>query len=304
MVSISRLTQTLHDVQTRMAAQAMLLLAPNGSVLEHTGEIEGLDEGAVGVLLAQSMMAFHYLVANDASQQIFFAYQDAYYHYAGTGKRKTPFLVAVFQSRLHHPPALGTTKFCVKRAYDRIGLSSQEASGRASRQTGGDQGKGFWESFAHVAAAPLGDPDLRKALEETARELQARLLLAVDEGGTVVGVVGETEHYDVPSIGALASGSLGAFAEISALTGGGLADDQHALIILEGPKGIVLLARDAGPLAFLAILPPKGFLGMARLMLKDLLRQEWQVVRAAWEDMDMPLENLEETPFSGLWAEH
>ncbi len=301
------LAHTLHDVLVRMAAQAVLLLSPSGQVLERAGGIEGIDEDAVGVLLAQSMSAFQHLVAKGQQQQIFFAYQDAYYHYAGTGKYKSPFLVSIFQSQLHRPPALGTTKFCVKRAYDRIGIEPSEESAPIIEET--SRGTSLSQMFGMFPNGHNGFaddqqvvPDLREALEETAQELQARLLLAVDESGSVVDAVGESDHFNVAEIGALAAGSLAAFAEVSALAVQGPMEDAQALVVLEGPRGVVLLARDDGPLAFLAILPPNGFLGMARLMLKDLLRREWDVVQSAWQDLNMPLQ-MDELSLSDIWAE-
>ncbi len=302
------LAHTLHDVLVRMAAQAVLLLAPSGQVLARAGGIEGIDEEAIGVLLAQSMSAFQHLVAKGQQQQIFFAYQDAYYHYAGTGKYKNPFLVSIFQSQVHRPPALGTTKFCIKRAYDRIGIESSEENApiteETSRSTSLSQMFGvFPNDYNHgFADEQQVVPDLRETLEETAQELQARLLLAVDESGSVVEAIGESDHFDVAEIGALAAGSLAAFAEVSALAVQGPMEDAQALVVLEGPRGVVLLVRDDGPLAFLAILPPNGFLGMARLMLKDLLRREWNIVHSTWQDLNMPLP-MDDLSLSNIWAE-
>ncbi len=306
MKQATSLAQTLHDVLVRMAAQAVILLSPSGKIIEHAGGIKGLDEEALGVLLAQSMSAFQHLIAKGQQQQIFFAYQDAYYHYAGTGTYRSPFLVSIFQSQLHRPPALGTTKFCVKRAYNHIGLEGADEEtlpDEAPSQSEALSQSSLLAVFPRTAGADTLQvvPDLHEALEETAQELQARLLLAVDESGTVVDAVGESDRFNVAEIGALAAGSLAAFAEASALAAQQPPEDAQAMVVLEGPQGVILLARDEGPLAFLAILPPNGFLGMARLMLKDLLRREWDVVQSAWDDFHIPLP-IEEIPLADIWA--
>ncbi len=301
MVKKHSLYQTLHDVLVEMAAQAVMLLSPAGQVLEKDGGIDAIDEQAVAILMAQSVSAFQHLVAKGQNRQMFFAYQDANYHFVGTGKPKKPFLVAVFQSQLHRPPALGASKFSVKRAYQRIGLGEEETN-----SVGGQDLPlaGLFNGLTHqpMPSTSQAYEDLHVALEETARELQCRLLLAIEESGNVVDVVGTSDWLDIAEIGALTATSLAAFTEIGEAMPKGTHDPQ-SLAILEGPRGTLLLARGNGPLTFLAILPPGGFVGMARLMLKDLLQREWKAVETAWQELDTP-PDIDELPLTELWSKH
>ncbi len=301
MKNTSSPSKPLHDALVRMAAQSVLLLSPSGRILEQTGDIRGLDYDAAGILLAQVMMAFQNLIAGGKTSQIFFAYQDSHYHYAGTGTYRQPFLISIYHSGVHRPPVLGTIKYCIKQAYARMDLSDRPMNAApldmppqaALQQTLSQHYLDQWTE---------NDPELQRALDEVAEELNARLVLAIDETGAVVSLSGNAKLLDVAHIGALSANSLSAFAELNLLDQAQSTEDPFALVVIEGPKAVVLLARDAGPYAFLMVLPPKGVLGMGRLLLKDLLRREWTVMQAQWEDSGLSLD-MDEGALTSFWGE-
>ncbi len=288
----------LHDVRVRMSAQAVLLLSPSGRIYEQTGEIQGLDYKAAGVLLAQIMLAFQHLITGGKEGTIFFAYQDSHYHYAGTGNYKQPFLISIYHAHLHQPPLLGTIKYCIQQAYTSLNPANlRPGTGRLRLP----DALSLHDALeAHYVDQPgQHDPELQNALEQIARELNTRLVLAIDESGAVAASTGNTRLLDVAHLGALAASSLSAFAELEHMTTPTATDDM-AMVIIEGPRATILLARGNGPYTFLMLLPPKGTLGMGRILMKDLLQREWQVAQAYWEEADLPLE-IDDDALTNFW---
>jgi len=106
-------------------------------------------------------------------------------------------------------------------------------------------------------------------------EMRARLFIVVDDAGHLLEVIGDTHLFDTVGISSLSAATLAALSELKRLTHIDTTDQSEEFVLLEGPNGTVLVGRGVNNIAFIAILAADAFLGMARLLFKQLLQQDW-----------------------------
>ena len=289
-MEVNSLPTFLQKAQQDLSARALLLLAPQGKILRIVGE-PGLTPEPVGIALAQTMAAFYRLVAKGSDEQIFFAYEKGDYHLTCSGKSNTPFLAAIYHSV--KPPPLGARKFYLARTYQQSGLEDIEEPADMGLEAIATAYFGEATAFAGE-----GHEELLAALETAAEDMQARLVLAADEGGNTLEAVGDTQTLPPAELSALAALSMATLWEAIPTQP---SETDLGCAFLDGPEGAVFLSQRAEGLLFLSVLPRQGPAGMARLTMKNLLRQEWEKVLTR---IDTPFEfgNLEEVSLNGLWG--
>ena len=106
-------------------------------------------------------------------------------------------------------------------------------------------------------------------------EMRARLFIVVDDAGHLLEVIGESNAFDTLGISSLSAATLAALAELKHLTHIDTANQADEFVLLEGPNGTVLLGRGVDNIAFIAVLAQDAFLGMARLLFKQILQHDW-----------------------------
>ncbi len=280
----------LQAAQQDLSAQALLLLTPQGKVLRTVGE-PGLAPEPMGIALAQTMAAFYRIVAKGTGAQVFFAYEKGDYHLVCSGKSNTPFLAAIYHSI--QPPPLGARKFYLSQTYRQSGLEHIEEPADMSLEA-------IASAFFGEAAAFAGEghEELLEALKTAAEDMQARLVLAADEGGNTIEVTGDIRSLPPAEISALAALSMAALWEAVPTQP---QDTDLGCAFLDGPEGAVFIAQGSEGILFLSVLPRQGAAGMARLTMKNLLRQEWEKTLSR---IETPFEfgTLEEVSLEDLWG--
>ncbi|MDQ7028585.1 MAG: hypothetical protein Q9O62_01775 [Ardenticatenia bacterium] len=128
----------------------------------------------------------------------------------------------------------------------------------------------------------------RKLWQKAAQEMGANVLVVLDGAGHLIETVGGRPGFSTETMSSLAAASLAALREIRRLSQIGAGDDEE-LVLLEGPQGRVFMGKGKGELLFVAVLPPESFLGMARLIFKQLLDREWEGVELPASVDDLPL---------------
>ncbi len=139
-----------------------------------------------------------------------------------------------------------------------------------------------------------GQTEARRLWLKALQEMQAEVLVVLDESGCLIDKVGTRPDLNAETLSSLAAASLMALHEIRRLAQIGQSD-HHELVLLEGPLGKVFIGKGRQGLVFLAVLPPDSFLGMARLIFKQLLDRHWDVVLPS-------VDELSSSPFPGEQA--
>ncbi|GEM_PF-7123439 len=133
----------------------------------------------------------------------------------------------------------------------------------------------------------------RMLWQKAAQEMGADVLVVLDGAGHLIEAVGGRPGFSAETMSSLAAASLAALREIRRLSHIGAGDDEE-LVLLEGPHGRVFMGKGKGELLFLAVLPAESFLGMARLIFKQLLEREWEGVERPTSVNDLPLPSFSE----------
>ncbi len=138
--------------------------------------------------------------------------------------------------------------------------------------------------------------EARRLWQKALQEMQADVLLVLDESGYLIDTVGSRPGLSAETLSSLAAASLMALREIRHQAHIGQSDD-HELVILEGPLGRVIMGKGGQGLVFVAVLPPDSFLGMARLIFKQLLERQWDVALPSVDDLSVsPFPGADELP--------
>ena len=157
-----------------------------------------------------------------------------------------------------------------------------------------------------------GHVEARRLWQKALQEMQADVLLVLDESGYLIDTVGSRPGLSAEILSSLAAASLMALREIRHQAHIGQSDD-HELVILEGPLGRVIMGKGGQGLVFVAVLPPDSFLGMARLIFKQLLERQWDVALPSADDLSVPpfpgadelsddFEELEGFDLDAIWS--
>lgn len=129
---------------------------------------------------------------------------------------------------------------------------------------------------------------LHDHLAAVAHEIAAQLLLAVDESGNIMEIVGTHDDRSVPTLAALGAANLAATHEISRLAGLEAATQWPQTLLIEGKHGAVILVEGQHGLNFIAVLSPNSIIGLARLEMRGLAMIKW--LPAESDRLDQPIE--------------
>lgn len=143
-------------------------------------------------------------------------------------------------------------------------------------------------------------------LKDIRHELGASILLVANENGEALLMAGTRSSETSPLLAALGAAGLSALQEMVAASFVTAEESDEQMLTLEVARGLIVIFSTP-PLLFLAILPDKSRLGLARLLLRRLSQQ------CRWEDLlptaakvgDLPDLGGSDTSqlFANLWGE-
>ena len=141
-----------------------------------------------------------------------------------------------------------------------------------------------------------------RLLQEVSQELGVRALIVAHESGEALLVAGSETSHTTNLLAALGAAGLSALQEMVTAS---FADAEKRggaqMLILEVEQGLIMI-YSSPPVLFLAVLPDKTRLGLARLLLRRLTSQcRWESLLPESRPRDFP--QLDESGAHQLFAD-